>query len=109
MRAIVVGAGIGGLTASIALRAAGIDAVVFDQTPEVGATMVGGGFHLWPNAVRALSEIDLAETARTLGASIEVTEFHSELTVDTMLSHTDDIVDAMARSLVPKSGVKMSR
>ena len=52
MRAIVVGAGIGGLTASIALRAADIDAVVFDQAPQVGATMVGGGFHIWPNAVR---------------------------------------------------------
>lgn len=77
MRAIVVGAGIGGLTASLALRRAGIDAVVFDQLPEVGATMVGGGFHIWPNAVRALQEVELAETARTLGAPFEVTEFHS--------------------------------
>jgi 2-polyprenyl-6-methoxyphenol hydroxylase-like FAD-dependent oxidoreductase len=77
VRAIVVGAGIGGLTASVALRRAGVDAIVFDQMPEVGATMVGGGFHIWPNAVRALSEIDLAASARKLGAPFEVTEFHN--------------------------------
>jgi len=77
VKVIVVGAGIGGLTASVALRRAGVDAVVFDQMPEVGATMVGGGFHIWPNAVRALAEIDLAESARNLGAPFEVTEFQN--------------------------------
>ncbi len=35
MRAIVVGAGIGGLTAAIALRRVGVDARVYEQAPEL--------------------------------------------------------------------------
>jgi 2-polyprenyl-6-methoxyphenol hydroxylase-like FAD-dependent oxidoreductase len=77
VRAIVVGAGIGGLTAVAALRAVGIEAVAFDQLPEVRSTLVGGGFHLWPNAIRALRELDLADRALQLGAPIESTEFQT--------------------------------
>jgi 2-polyprenyl-6-methoxyphenol hydroxylase-like FAD-dependent oxidoreductase len=76
-RVIVVGAGVGGLTASIALRSAGIEVLVFDQLGGVGATAVGGGFHLWPNAIGALRELGLAEVVRARGAPIESTEFHS--------------------------------
>src|SRR5262245_16680142 len=75
MRVIVVGGGIGGLAAAAGLRSAGIDAKVFEQLDHVGATLVGGGFHLWPNAIRALRELGLAETVRERGAPFEVTEF----------------------------------
>jgi 2-polyprenyl-6-methoxyphenol hydroxylase-like FAD-dependent oxidoreductase len=77
MRVLVVGAGIGGLTAYVALRAAGVDAAIFDQAEQAGATMVGGGFHLWPNGIRALREVGLDGTARGLGAPIERTEYYS--------------------------------
>ncbi len=77
MRALVVGAGIGGLTAFVALRAAGVEATVFEQAERAGATMVGGGFHLWPNGVRALRELQLDGSARSLGAPIERTEYYS--------------------------------
>jgi len=39
--------------------------------------MVGGGFHIWPNGVRALHEVGLDGTARDLGARIEQTEYYS--------------------------------
>lgn len=78
MRVIVIGAGIGGLSSAVALRRAGIETAVFEQIEEAGATLVGGGFHLWPNANRALEEIGLAETARTLGSPLQVTEFRSK-------------------------------
>jgi len=74
---LVVGAGIGGLTAFVALRAAGVDAAVFEQAEQAGATLVGGGFHIWPNGVKALRELGLDETARGVGARIERTEYHS--------------------------------
>jgi 2-polyprenyl-6-methoxyphenol hydroxylase-like FAD-dependent oxidoreductase len=77
MRVIVAGGGIGGLAAAGGLRSAGIDAPVFEQLDRVGATLVGGGFHLWPNAVRALRELGLADAARDRGAPFEVTEFCS--------------------------------
>ncbi|MGA2928126.1 MAG: FAD-dependent monooxygenase [Solirubrobacteraceae bacterium] len=74
---IVAGAGVGGLTAARALRGAGIDVAVFEQLEQPGMTMVGGGFHLWPNAIRALREIGLDETARQVGAPMLRAEFCS--------------------------------
>ena len=74
---IVAGGGIGGLAVAAGLRSAGIDAAVFEQLDHVGATLVGGGFHLWPNAIRALRELGLDEAARDRGAPFEVTEFCS--------------------------------
>ncbi len=49
---IVVGGGIGGLSAAIALRCAGWDAQVFERAPEPGE--VGAGIGLWANATRVL-------------------------------------------------------
>jgi 2-polyprenyl-6-methoxyphenol hydroxylase-like FAD-dependent oxidoreductase len=77
VRVLVVGAGIGGLTAFVALRAAGVDVTVFEQAEQAGATRVGGGFHIWPNGVKALRELGLDGTAHRLGARIERTEYYS--------------------------------
>lgn len=77
MRVIVAGAGVGGLTAAIALRLAGFEVAVCEQMVEVGTSIVGGGFHLWPNAARALREVGLDERARSLGSTLEQTEFQS--------------------------------
>ncbi len=77
MRAIIVGGGIGGLSAAIALRRAGIEAEVFEKAADPATTQVGGGFHLWGNAVRALRDLGLEEKAQAIGATIERTEFHS--------------------------------
>ena len=57
MRAMIVGAGIGGLTAAIALRRAGIEATVFERAGEIKE--VGAGILLAANAVRALGELGL--------------------------------------------------
>ena len=50
--AIVVGGGIGGLSAAIALRRAGVEARVYERAPELRE--VGAGISLWPNATRQL-------------------------------------------------------
>src|SRR5688500_9586614 len=56
--ALIVGAGIGGLAAAVALRQAGITAEVFERAPEMRP--VGAGLLLWANAVRALDRLGLA-------------------------------------------------
>lgn len=77
MRALVVGGGIGGVSAAIALRRAGLEVDVFEKVGDPTRTQVGGGFHLWGNAVRAVRELGLEEKVRGIGATIERTEFHS--------------------------------
>jgi salicylate hydroxylase len=52
LRIAVVGAGIGGLSAAVALRQAGFDVDVYEQAPEL--TEVGGGINMGPNASRIL-------------------------------------------------------
>ena len=54
LRVGIAGAGVGGLTAAAALRQAGIESVVFEQAGDLRHVQVGGSFHLFPNALRAL-------------------------------------------------------
>ncbi len=58
----VVGAGIGGLAASAALRRAGIETTVYEQAP--GFSRVGAGIQMSPNAVRVLDGIGAGDAAR---------------------------------------------
>ena len=63
--AIIIGGGIGGLAASIALRQAGLTVAVFERTPVWEA--VGAGLSLWPNALNALRRLGLGEPMAALG------------------------------------------
>ena len=63
----VIGAGIGGLTAALALRQAGFDVDVYEQAPEL--TEVGGGINMGPNAVRILLAARPRRRARPRGGA----------------------------------------
>jgi 2-polyprenyl-6-methoxyphenol hydroxylase-like FAD-dependent oxidoreductase len=56
----IIGGGIGGLTAAIALRRRGFDVEVFEQAPAL--LDLGAAIALWPNAMQALQHLDLADT-----------------------------------------------
>lgn len=58
----IVGGGIGGLTAALALLRAGIRPHVYEQSPEFGE--IGAGIQLGPNAVRLLNRLGFAEDLR---------------------------------------------
>lgn len=57
-RAIVIGAGIGGLAAAIAIRQAGLQVKVFERAAALRD--VGAGISLWANAIHALGRLGLA-------------------------------------------------
>jgi 2-polyprenyl-6-methoxyphenol hydroxylase-like FAD-dependent oxidoreductase len=64
--AVIVGGGIGGLAAAIALTRGGWRVEVLEQAG--GFSEVGAGLTLWPNALRALDHIGLGERVRAVGA-----------------------------------------
>ena len=66
MNVVVVGAGIGGLTAALSLKAAGIDRV---QVLESAARIepLGVGINVLPHAVRELTELGLADQLEAIG------------------------------------------
>ncbi|MFF4102648.1 FAD-dependent monooxygenase [Streptomyces sp. NPDC001903] len=62
----VVGGGIGGLAAAVALHRRGWRVEVLERAGDF--TELGAGISLWPNALRALEVLGLAGAVRALGA-----------------------------------------
>ncbi|GGQ70926.1 FAD-dependent monooxygenase [Streptomyces flaveolus] len=65
-QAVVIGGGIGGLTAAAALHAAGLRVTVLERSPRLEP--VGAAISLSPNALRALDVIGLGDEIRGLAA-----------------------------------------
>jgi 2-polyprenyl-6-methoxyphenol hydroxylase-like FAD-dependent oxidoreductase len=65
MRAVIVGAGIGGLTTALSLHAVGVEAVVCEAVAELRP--LGVGINLLPHAVRELTELGLGEALAAQG------------------------------------------
>jgi len=68
IRAAVVGGGIGGLSAAIALHRRGIDVTVFEQAEALGE--VGAGVVIYPNSLRQLERMGLGKALAAVGAKI---------------------------------------
>ena len=60
MNVLIAGAGIGGLTAALALSRVGIETTIVERAPELAA--VGAGLQLSPNATRILRRLGVLDT-----------------------------------------------
>ena len=67
-KAIIVGGGIGGLTAGIALRQAGIHAVVYERAPQLKE--IGAGIALASNAMKVFFKLGLADQITACGVPL---------------------------------------
>jgi 2-polyprenyl-6-methoxyphenol hydroxylase-like FAD-dependent oxidoreductase len=72
---VIVGAGIGGLCAAIALRRFGLRVVVLERAAELRE--VGAGILLWPNAMRVLRRLDVGAAVEEAGAVATRAGLHS--------------------------------
>jgi salicylate hydroxylase len=66
LRAVVVGGGLGGLAAALALARAGVDVGVYEQAQQLAE--VGAGVSLAPNGLRMLERLGVGEQVRQAGA-----------------------------------------
>jgi len=64
-RVAIIGAGIGGLTAAVAMHLRGIDVDVYEQASEIGE--IGAGVSLSPNAIKAFRSLGLYEQIADIG------------------------------------------
>jgi 2-polyprenyl-6-methoxyphenol hydroxylase-like FAD-dependent oxidoreductase len=103
--ALVVGSGVGGLAAAIALRRSGFAVDVLERASGPDEIRMGGGLQLWPNAMRALAGLGLADTAEAAGKRVARLEWltHDEA----RLAGVDLQATASARG-VPSVGVRRS-
>jgi len=60
MRIVIIGGGIGGLAAALALRREGFEPVVYERAPAL--LEVGAAIAVWPNAFRVLERLGLGAT-----------------------------------------------
>jgi 2-polyprenyl-6-methoxyphenol hydroxylase-like FAD-dependent oxidoreductase len=74
MRALVVGAGIGGLATALSLREAGIEVEIVESAR--GLQMYGAGINVLPHAVRELTELGLGEELEAAGIATRELVYH---------------------------------
>ncbi|NMO20282.1 FAD-binding protein [Pyxidicoccus fallax] len=86
---IIIGGGVGGLCAAIALRQAGLEVAVYERAESYRA--LGAGLSLWPNAMRAFELLGVAREVAGAGVEWRETVMHrwdgkvlSRLAVDTL-------------------------
>jgi|SRR6266496_1039595 len=101
-KAIIIGGGIGGLTAAIALQRVGIDVTVLERAEELRE--VGSGLPLFINALRALQKLDLAEELESIGTSVSsgtISTWKGDILADL---RTDELVKRLERLVVSCTG-----
>ena len=69
VRIAIIGGGIGGLTTAITLRQFGFEPEVYEQAPLLSD--VGAAIALWPNAMRVLSYLGLADQILELSGQMD--------------------------------------
>jgi salicylate hydroxylase len=69
LRVAIIGAGLGGLVAAIAMRRAAFQATVYEQAHAFGD--VGAGIQLGPNAMKVLRALELEDGVTRFGATPE--------------------------------------
>jgi salicylate hydroxylase len=90
MHAIVAGAGIGGLSAAIALANGGNAVTVFEQAAEISE--VGAGLQLSPNATRVLASLGVLPNIAEAATEIRSIELHDARNCAQLLSlRTSDV------------------
>lgn len=77
-RIVIIGAGLGGLTAALALQKAGLRPLVLEQAPALGD--VGAGISITPNASKALISLGLHDGLEQHGQAVPVQEIREGAT-----------------------------
>ncbi|MGV9713521.1 FAD-dependent urate hydroxylase HpxO [Gordonia sp. NPDC003424] len=82
MKAVIIGAGMGGLSAAIALKQIGVDVEVYEQVTE--NKPVGAAISVWSNGVKCLNYLGLESEAAELGGIVDTMSYVDAHTGDTL-------------------------
>lgn len=82
MKVVIIGAGMGGMSAAIALRQIGIDTEVYERVTE--NKPVGAAISVWSNGVKCLNYLGLEQQTAELGGIVEEMSYVDAFTGETM-------------------------
>jgi salicylate hydroxylase len=122
-RALIAGAGIGGLTAALALDRLGIEVAIFERTAVLEE--FGAGIQLTPNATRILAKLDILGTVQSRAMSPRAIRIlrgrdaaplmslplRSALTrwgAPYLVIHRADLQRALVESIARQSGIRLT-
>ena len=113
IKAVIVGAGIGGLAVARALEKIGLDYVVLEQSLQISE--VGTGITIWSNGTHCLKNLGLGdqfeEKAFPLRGStiqnhrgqilavLDFTDFKDRFGADSVMIHRADLINILAKSI----------
>lgn len=75
LKIIIIGAGIGGLSAGIGLKQAGFSVEVYDRVKEMRP--VGAGISLWSNGVKVLNRLGLGKQIAQVGGQMDRMQYRT--------------------------------
>jgi FAD-dependent urate hydroxylase len=75
LKAIIIGAGMGGLTAGIALQQAGYTVEIYDRVKQLQPA--GAGISLWSNGVKVLNRLGLSQAIAQVGGRMDRMAYYS--------------------------------
>ena len=75
LKAIIIGAGMGGLTAGIALQQAGYQVAIYDRVSQLRPA--GAGISLWSNGVKVLNRLGLGSAIAQVGGVMNRMAYYS--------------------------------
>jgi len=82
VKAVIIGAGMGGMSAAIALKQLGFDVAVYEQVTE--NKPVGAAISVWSNGVKCLNHLGLEEETAALGGIVDTMSYVDGHTSETM-------------------------
>ncbi len=99
LKAIVIGAGIGGLSTGVALKQAGYEVEIYDRVKELRP--VGAGISVWSNGVKVLNRLGLGTQMAAIGGIMNRMEYRTK--TGELLNDIDlmPLVDAVGQRPYP--------
>lgn len=82
MKALVIGGGIGGLSAAVALKNAGIHCEVFEAVKEIKP--VGAAISIWPNGVKCMKHLGMGDIIENYGGPMHFLAYKEYLRGETL-------------------------
>jgi FAD-dependent urate hydroxylase len=99
LKVVIIGAGIGGLTAGIALHQAGYAVEIYERVRDLRP--VGAGISLWSNGVKVLNYLGLGDAIAKIGGQMDQMQYCDP--TGNLLNHIDlwPLIDAVGQRPYP--------
>jgi FAD-dependent urate hydroxylase len=107
LHVVIVGAGMGGLTAALALRQAGYGVQLYDRAPVLAPA--GAGVSLWSNGIKVLSRLGLGQAVREIGGQMRNMSYKSKSGDELTHFSLEPLVSAVGQRPYPVARTDLQR